>query len=402
MKIHNPIKILLCAALVATLSVLPGSALAQMSFPSGGQSQQKKEQTTSAEEKARIEEQRRIIKELEQKIEQDEKRISSIKRDKSTAQQRVTSITRQINSRNQLLNRTEREINHIEGDISRNDSLISSTKRQIDYERERYGEMVREAYRNHSQNNYVTYILASESFSDAARRIANIRAVATLRATRLHRIDSLNAALNKQQTTLAERRKELGEVQHKAQVQRDKLRTDVASARQTMKQLSSKEQAALRAKMEREEQLDDAINELRKLTKGNTTGASFSRKTSNLNLPVEGGSVRKYKGNMAEIVGPKGARVRSIYEGKVVDIRRNRISGKYDVFVAHGEYITSYANLDGVSVEKNAKVAKNGTLGVIGSSVNLTTMEPEYKLIFGIYSPSPKEVMRAADCFKKR
>ena len=394
---RNSIKTVLAVALTMVMTV------AMSLLSEGVYAQNKKSsQTETPEEKARIEEQRRIIKELEQKIEQDEKRISSIKKDKSTAQQRVTSITRQINSRNQLLNRTEREIGHIESDITRNDSLITSTKRQIDYERERYAEMVREAYRNHQQNNYVTYILASESFSDAARRIANIRAVASLRATRLQRIDSLNSALTRQQTTLAERRKELGEVQRKAEVQRDKLRGDVASAKQTMKQLSSREQAALRAKMEREEQLDVAISELRKLTKGNTEGASFSRKTSNLNLPVVGGSVRKYKGNMAEIVGERGAAVRSIYDGKVVDVRRNRISGKYDVFVAHGEYITSYANLDAVSVEKNSKVAKNGRLGVIGSSVNINTMEPEYKMIFGIYSPSPKETMRAADCFKKR
>ena len=394
---RNPIKTVLAVALTMVMTV------AMSLLSEGVYAQNKKSsQSETPEEKARIEEQRRIIKELEQKIEQDEKRISSIKKDKSTAQQRVTSITRQINSRNQLLNRTEREIGHIESDITRNDSLITSTKRQIDYERERYAEMVREAYRNHQQNNYVTYILASESFSDAARRIANIRAVASLRATRLQRIDSLNSALTRQQTTLAERRKELGEVQRKAEVQRDKLRGDVASAKQTMKLLSSREQAALRAKMEREEQLDVAISELRKLTKGNTEGASFSRKTSNLNLPVVGGSVRKYKGNMAEIVGERGATVRSIYDGKVVDVRRNRISGKYDVFVAHGEYITSYANLDAVSVEKNSKVAKNGRLGVIGSSVNINTMEPEYKMIFGIYSPSPKETMRAADCFKKR
>ena len=112
--------------------------------------------------------------------------------------------------------------------------------------------------------------------------------------------------------------------------------------------------------------------------------------------------MRRYKGNMAEIVGRSGAAVRSIYDGKVVEVRRNRISGKYDVFVAHGEYITSYANLDNVSVKKEDKVAKNGTLGEIGSSVNLTTMQPEFKMVFGIYSPNPKETMRAADCFKKK
>ena len=147
---------------------------------------------------------------------------------------------------------------------------------------------------------------------------------------------------------------------------------------------------------------DAAIDALRKLTKGNKEGASFSRSTSNLNLPVVGGRVREYKGNMAEIVGAKGADVRSIYDGKVVEVRRNRITGKYDVFVAHGEYITSYANLDNVVVRKEQKIAKNGVLGEVGASVNLTTMKTEYKMVFGIYSPNPKEVMRAANCFKKK
>ena len=34
---------------------------------------------------------------------------------------------------------------------------------------------------------------------------------------------------------------------------------------------------------------------------------------------------------MAEISGPKGAHVISIYDGKVVEIKRNRITNKYDV-----------------------------------------------------------------------
>jgi hypothetical protein len=47
-------------------------------------------------------------------------------------------------------------------------------------------------------------------------------------------------------------------------------------------------------------------------------------------------------------------------------------------------------------------VAKNGTLGEVGASVNLETMETEYKMVFGIYSPNPKEEMRASDCFRKK
>ena len=359
-------------------------------------------QSQSDEEKARIAEQRRIVEQLEKELEEDEKRLNSIKKDKSTAQQRVRSITKQINSRNQLLNRTEREIGSIERSIVKNDSLLSQTQRRYDTERENYAEMVREAYRNYKQNNYITYILASESFTDAARRIANIRAMAVLREERLLRMDSLAKSIEEQQASLSERRRTLDDVQRKAEAQRKKLQGDVSSAKKAMSQLSKREQAALKEKMASEERLDAAIDALRKLTKGNSVGASFSRTTSNLNLPVVGGRVREYKGNMAEIIGAKGAAVRSIYEGKVVEVRRNRISGKYDVFVAHGEYITSYANLDNVVVRKDQKIEKNGTLGEVGASVNLTTMNTEYKMVFGIYSPNPKEVLRAANCFKKK
>ena len=360
-----------------------------------------KEELT-AEEKARIAQQRKVVEELEEQLARDELRLKEIKEDKSNALKRMRTITKQINSRNTLLSRTEGEILSIEKNIALNDNMITQTREEYDTEREKYAEMVREAYRNHRQNNYATYILASESFTDIARRIANIRAVASLRAARLHRIDSLGKALEAQQTTLAERRHKLDSVKGKAVAQRDKLQKDVKSAQRTMNQLSTKEKAALKEKLESEERLDAAIDELRKLTKGNKEGASFSRTTSNLNLPVEGGTVRRYKGNMAEITARKGAAVTTIYDGKVVEVKRNRISGQYDVFVAHGEYITSYANLESVTVEKNAKVGKNQRIGTIGSSMNLNTMQPEHKMVFGIYSPNPKETMRAADCFKKK
>ena len=359
-------------------------------------------QTLSEQEKAQIAQQRRVVEELERQLAEDELRLKEIKADKSNALKRMQSITKQIKSRTSLLTRTENEIASIEKSIALNDRRLEQSQQELEEEREKYAEMVREAYRNYQQNNYIIYILASQNFSDATRRIANIRSMATLRAERMMRIDSLSKSITAQQQGLAERRHSLDSIQVKAEQQRKKLQGDVKTAEKTMNQLSTKEQAALRDKIESEERLDAAIDALRKLTKGNKEGASFTSKTSNLNLPVDGGTVRRYKGNMAEITGRRGATVRSIYEGTVVEIKRNRISGQYDVFVAHGEYITSYANLESVKVEKDAKIARNGVIGVIGSSVNLTTMQPEYKMVFGIYSPKATETMRAADCFKKK
>lgn len=359
-------------------------------------------QEISAEQKERIAEQRKVIEELEKQLAEDELRLKEIKQDKSNALKRMNSITKQIKLRTSLLSRTENEIVSIEKNIANNENMLQQTIKEHDLEKQKYAEMVREAYRNYKQNNYIIYILASKDFNDAARRMANIRAMAVLRAERMRRIDSLATSLNSQQERLAQRRHSLDSVQRKASEQRKKLQGDVKSAQKTMNQLSSKEKSALKEKMQSEERLDAAIDELRKLTKGNKEGASFSRTTSNLNLPVKGGTVRRYKGNMAEITGSKGATIHSIYDGKVVEVKRNRISGQYDVFVAHGEYITSYANLESVKVEKGAKVGKNEAIGVIGTSVNITTMQPEYKMVFGIYSPTPKETMRAADCFKKK
>lgn len=69
--------------------------------------------------------------------------------------------------------------------------------------------------------------------------------------------------------------------------------------------------------------------------------------------------------------------------------------------MAHGEYITSYANMGSICVEKGQKVARNAQLGTIGSAVNIMTMETEYKLVFGIYPPNPGQKLRAGELFQE-
>lgn len=261
--------------------------------------------------------------------------------------------------------------------------------------------MVREAYRNYKHNNYLTYIFSSRDFTDVARKITALREVASLRERKLRDIEALTAEV----------RTEKGDARPPQAVARLGDAQPLSAARETPARRPQRQgqhpvdvaegKTALQRKIAQEQQLDVAIGELRKLTKGNTEGASFSAKTSGLRLPVTAGRVKRYKENMAEITGPKGAHVISIYDGKVVDVKRNRITNKYDVYVAHGEYITSYANMGTICVEKGQKVARNAQIGTIGSAVNVMTMETEYKLVFGIYPPNPGQKMRAEECFRK-
>ena len=354
-----------------------------------------------AQNSKKIAEQQRVIANLEKRIAEDERKIKELKSSKSSTQKRVSLLTRQIESRNHLLNANRKQIRLLNKDINRADSAARKLSSQLEHTKAQYAELVRETYRNYRHNNYLSYIFSSESFTDVVRRITILRNVAMARSAKIKEIDRLNHEVARHRDTLARRQEALNATRRNLNTQKQRLQKDANTARQTVKNLSKQEQQTLRNKIAREEKLEVAINELRRLTKGNKEGASFSKMTSNLNLPVVGGTVRKYKGNMAEIVGRKDAGIISIYAGKVLDIKRNRITNKYDVYVAHGEYISTYANLSEVCVAKDSKVAKNQRIGTIGSSVNLTTMEMEYKMVFGIYSPNPNEVMQASKCFKK-
>lgn len=349
----------------------------------------------------RIEAQKQAIARLEAQIAREERELSRLKQGRSRTEERVRRLARQIDNRNQLLEAQERRAAELGSELDRTGRTADSLAAELELRRGRYAEMVREAWRNYRHENYLTYLFSARDFADIARRLANLRAVAQVRAERLRTIGELRDEVGAERQLLDERKRALDSVTAALRAQRSRLERDVRNARAEVRSLSKQEQRRLQQKMEQEQRLDVAVEELRRLTRGNREGASFTAKTSGLRLPVAGGSVRRYKGNMAEITGRRGAAIHSIYEGKVVEIKQNRISNKYDVYIAHGEYLTSYANLGSVCVARGQNVARNQQIGTIGSSVNITTMETEYKLVFGIYSPSPTEKMYAEHCFRK-
>lgn len=357
--------------------------------------------SAAAQHDERIEEQKRVIAALEKQIAAEEREIAKIKQGRAATEERVRRLARQIDARNRLLEETERQARMLRREIGRTDSVAGSLSATLDRQKARYGAMVREAYRNYRHNNYLTYLFSSDDFADAARRIAALRSVASMRERKMRDIAELTREVAAQRDLLDRRKQSLDSVMRQVSAQKQKLQRDARNARAEVKRMSASEKKKMQQKLAQEQQLDVAIGELRKLTKGNTAGDSFSSKTTGLRLPVTAGRVKRYKGNMAELTGPKGAHVISIYDGKVVEIKRNRITGKYDVFIAHGEYITSYAHMGTICVEKGQKVARNQQIGTIGSTVNVMTMETEYKLVFGIYPPKPGQEMRAENCFRK-
>ncbi len=348
-----------------------------------------------------IDKQKSIIAALEKEVAEGEREIESLRKNRAANEQKASSLAKQVEARNRLLTAQRKEESTLRDEIKEADQKASELTERVEIERGHYAKMVREAYRSYSNHNLMTYLFSAKDFRDVARRVANMRAVAQLRESRIELIDSLVTELDNQRQILADRKSSHEKVIRDLTTQKQKLQSDVNSARANIKAMSTKERKALQEKELQQRKLDSAIAELQKLVKGNKTGATFKPTKSSLNLPVVGGRVKLYKENMAEIIGAKDAKIISIYEGKVVDIKSNKITGKYDIYIAHGEYITSYAGLYSTSVAKGDTVQKGAQIGVIGEAIDIITMQSEYRIVFGIYPPSTSEKVTAASCFKK-
>ena len=123
----------------------------------------------------RIERQKRIIADLEQRIARGEREIASIKKGRAATEERLRRLARQIDSRSQLLDATEQQAALLRLEIERTDSVAGDLSAALERNRQQYGAMVREAYRNYRHNNYLTSLFASRSCVDVARKITMLR-----------------------------------------------------------------------------------------------------------------------------------------------------------------------------------------------------------------------------------
>ncbi len=352
----------------------------------------------SAQSKSAVEKQRAKVESYKRDLEQCKRRMKEIIASKSSASRQIEQLRTQMNLRNNLIHETEEEMRLLQQQIDNSDSVATVLGAEIERNRAIYAEMVREAWRNYRQNNYTTYLFSARGVSDAARRTANIRRIAEMRAQKADEIASQEQELGEYRAELNRRKHELDSVSLSLASERNALRQDISDVRSRLNKLSANEKKTLSEQNSYQKRLDAAAEELRRLTKGNTEGASFTDKTSNLNLPVEGGSVMRYSNNVAYVKGRKGAKVVSIYDGKVVKIDRDN-TNRFSVFVAHGGYISTYVHLGSVCVAEGDKIKKNQQIGTVGIGIDDEGRESIY-MNFALYNPSGKK-LNAANCFKK-
>ena len=92
---------------------------------------------------------------------------------------------------------------------------------------------------------------SSRDFADMARKITNLREVASMRERKLQDITALSKQVAEEKELLDRRKRSLDSVTLKLKAQKQKLERDARNARTSIRQLSQKEKTASSAKYRR-------------------------------------------------------------------------------------------------------------------------------------------------------
>jgi len=332
--------------------------------------------------------------------------FSGRKREKSTLSA-VEDLNYKVNVRKNLIKVTNDQANLLTREINANQNEISSLRDQLEELKETYANMVVKSYKSKSEQSKVMFLLSSENFKQAYKRLQYIQQYADyqkeqgeLIKTKTKKLQVLNKDLLRQKSDkeqlIVENRAAKKELEKELKEQ-EKL---MASIRKNMSSYTSK----IRQTQREIDKLDKEINRLIKeaiaasnkkagkssLSKGfaltaeeKLLGKSFVSNKGKLPWPVERGVVKVKYGKQpspidrtitinssgVRIATEKNAKVRAVYEGEVLAVMGKKYSNP-TVLIQHGNYITAYKNLSKVYVKKGDNIETKQTIGEVFTDTN--------------------------------
>lgn len=349
------------------------------------------------DKKAALEAQKKL---LQQEIVQINALIKTSAKKRANVLTQVETVQLKMDRQDALIQLTNRQINRLNQEININLRNIEKLRTELTSLKKDYAEMVVSARKNKSTQNRLMFLLSSESFWQAYKRMAYMKQYAAYRKQQGEQIAAKTKALQQYTSDLVAQRKDkkqLIEENRKAQKELDSIRKRQSSLVLELKKRERNYSAQIKKKQKQQEAIDKEIARLIREAiaasnkkAGTKTGnfvltpeakalaASFASNKGRLPWPIEKGIVTQrfgtqrhpvvrtttIKSNGVSLSVPAGASARSVYEGIVLNIVQFKGSNPI-VLIQHGNYITSYKNLSKVYVKKGARVTAKQAIGQI-------------------------------------
>lgn len=364
-------------------------------------------------------------KKLESQIQYNNKLLEQTSKNKNVNLNQLTILNDQINKRDKLIKNINTEISAVSSDIQVYEKQIISLEDDIHALKKEYSKLIVATQKHSNSSEILMFILASEDFNQAYRRLKYFQQYSAHRKEQVRNIQQKQAELKvvkehleqekhtktnllsqeeqekkkldaeksrKGQTIsqLQKREKKLREDIRKSQAEAQKLTLQIeriiaqeieaarkAAARKAAEEAAKKGTASETAQKQgttAEQSVSQLTPEEKKLSN------DFANNRGRLPWPTEHGTIIEHFGTHnhpllkgikinndgIDIATLKDEPVRAIFNGSVTGIYADPY-GERMVIVQHGNYRSIYANLKSVSVKRGQKITTKQTIGVVST-----------------------------------
>ncbi|MCX2838826.1 peptidoglycan DD-metalloendopeptidase family protein [Salinimicrobium sp. MT39] len=374
----------------------------------------------SQENKREELEQRRL--DLQQEIKRiNSLRTSNLKKEKSILTE-VEDLDQQIRSTEKLIRVTNQQANLLTREINTNQNRIGTLRKELEQLKQDYSKMIRKSYKSKSQQSRIMFLLSSENFLQAYKRLQYMKQYANYRhqqgeeiQLRTEELQKLNQSLAEQKKTkdrlIVENRKTRALLEESRKEQQSLIAEVRKKEGQFASQLKKKQQEINAIDREIERIIEEAIaannkaegstsRSVFKLTpEAKALAADFEKNKGKLPWPVRTGTVvlrfgtqphpivktATMNSNGVRIATDPNSKARAVFGGTVSEIIAVKGSSLM-VMVRHGDYITIYNHLDSVDVRKGQQVALGQDIG----SIAINKTDGRTTLYFVMYKNNQK------------
>lgn len=343
---------------------------------------------------------------LREEIEQMKQLRANNKRKERSVLYEVETINSQIGTRKNLIKITNQQANLLTREINTNFKKIETYRKELTALKKDYAKMITKSYKSKSHQSRIMFLLSSSDFSQAYKRLQYMKQYNEHRKEQADRIENNTRELQALNTDLARQKKEKQVLIEENREEQNKLKAEKKEQQILMASIRKKQGTYTRQIKEKEQQanaIDKAIEKLireaiarankkagKKVTKkGSATtfaltaeakilADNFTSNKGKLPWPVGTGRITKKFGRQphptlpniqinssgVEIETRSGEPARAIFEGEVIAIQKLKGASRL-IQIRHGNYITTYYNIENISVKEGQKVATKQAIGEV-------------------------------------
>ena len=340
--------------------------------------------------------------------------LEKTKENKQASLQYISYLNKKISSQERLIQISNIELSLIKKQINKLENQILFTEQQIDKKgkeilalKNEYGKMLYSLQKNKNDRNSLMFIMSSETFNQAYKRVLFLREYSRMRKAQTLQIiksqDSLSAnserlILQKQLISekktesidlISSKRNNLNKILESKQEKDSKVAKLQKSEKIFLRKIKDQQKQArlIEEKIKRiieeeirlaREKLKTENNSISLTPEAQLLSDQFSANKGNMPWPLEQGLIVSYFGkqkhhvfanvetfnNGINIATNENAIIRSVFNGKVSRIFFIKGEGKA-VLINHGEYFTVYSGLKTVSVKLGDEVLTKEQIGTV-------------------------------------